>query len=88
MRASEFITEHNLEEGISKLTVRDAKRALTAMGFEPTGRHRGSHNIWKDLQGVLFTLPIHGKEIDYGVTQNLLRIMRERGIKLPESTNE
>lgn len=82
MRMNEIITEDPLVEG--PLTIRDAKKLLGVMGFAPTGRQRGSHDIWKDLSGVLFTVPMHGKELDYGVTKNLLRIARDRGVKLDE----
>lgn len=51
-----------------------------AMGFAPTGRRKGSHDIWKDLNGILFTVPLYGKELDYGVTKNLYRLMKSRGL--------
>lgn len=75
MRANEFVIE-------GKLTVRDAKKLLLAMGFAPTGRYKGSHDIWKDLSGILFSLPIHGKEIEYGISQTLRKMARDKGIKI------
>jgi predicted RNA binding protein YcfA (HicA-like mRNA interferase family) len=74
MRAKEFISEST---GPS-ITVRDAKRALLAMGFEPTGRGKGSHDVWKDSSGLLFTIPVHGKDLEYGVAKTLLKLIRSR----------
>ena len=77
------VPTESLEEGPSSvITIKDAKKALAAMGFEPTGRRRGSHDVWKDKNGILFTVPLHGKELDYGVTKNLFRMMRDRGFKM------
>lgn len=83
MKVSEIITEEFLIEGT--ITIRNAKKLLAAMGFSPTGRQRGSHDVWKDLNGVLFPIPIHGKELDYGITKNLLRIAKNRGVDLAKA---
>jgi|LakMenE01Jun11ns_1017448.scaffolds.fasta_scaffold9907661_2 predicted RNA binding protein YcfA (HicA-like mRNA interferase family) len=80
MRASEFITESTSPS----ITVRDAKRALSAMGFEPTGRGKGSHDVWKDSSGLLFTIPVHGKDLEYGVAKTLLKLIRSRQTELEE----
>lgn len=86
MKIYEIIVENEIEEGkpVATYTIRDAKRILAMMGFSPTGRQRGSHDVWKDSNGVLFTVPLHGKELDYGVTKNLNRMMRDRGVTLEE----
>ena len=75
MRATEFITE-STSPGI---TVRDAKRALSVMGFKPTGRKKGSHDIWKDSLGMLFPIPFHGKDLSWVVTKSLYKLMKDRG---------
>ncbi len=74
MRAYEFIPESTSPS----VTVRLAKELLIAMGFAPTGRRRGSHDVWKDETGQLFTLPLNKKELEYGVTKNLLRLIKQR----------
>lgn len=87
MRIYEIISENlEIDEGkpAATLTIKDAKKILSAMGFSPTGRQRGSHDVWKDKMGVLFPIPIHGKEIDFGVTKSLNRLMRDRGYHLHE----
>ena len=84
MRASEFITESTSPS----ITVRDAKRALSAMGFEPTGRGKGSHDVWKDSSGLLFTIPVHGKDLEYGVAKTLLKLIRSRQSELDEMAGE
>ena len=84
MRAKEFITESTSPS----ITVRDAKRALSAMGFEPTGRGKGSHDVWKDSSGLLFTIPVHGKDLEYGVAKNLLKLIRSRQTELEEMAGE
>ena len=66
------------------ITVKDAKRALLAMGFEPTGRGKGSHDVWKDSSGLLFTIPVHGKDLEYGVAKALLKLIRSRQTELDE----
>ena len=66
------------------ITVKDAKRALLAMGFEPTGRGKGSHDVWKDSSGLLFTIPVHGKDLEYGVAKTLLKLIRSRQTELDE----
>jgi predicted RNA binding protein YcfA (HicA-like mRNA interferase family) len=81
MRAYEFIAESSSPT----ITVKDAKKALLAMGFKPSGRRKGSHDIWKDGSGLLFTIPFHGKDLDYGVTKNLYRLMKSRGYCFSES---
>ena len=85
MKIYEIISE-NLDEGkqASTLTIRDTKRILATMGFKPVGRQSGSHEIWKDNNGMVFPIPLHGKELSYGVTKNLNRIMRDRGFDLTE----
>ena len=80
MRAYEFIAESTSPS----ITVKDAKRALLAMGFEPTGRGKGSHNVWKDSSGLLFTIPVHGKDLEYGVAKTLLKLIRSRQTELDE----
>lgn len=87
MKIYEIISENiDIEEGRppATLTIRDTKKILSMMGFAPTGRQKGSHDIWKDESGVLFTVPLRGKELDYGVTKNLNRLMRDRGVTLEE----
>ena len=69
------------------ITVKDAKRALLAMGFEPTGRGKGSHDVWKDSSGLLFTIPVHGKDLEYGVAKTLLKLIRSRQTALEEMAN-
>jgi predicted RNA binding protein YcfA (HicA-like mRNA interferase family)/predicted GNAT family acetyltransferase len=69
------------------ITVKDAKRALLAMGFEPTGRGKGSHDVWKDSSGLLFTIPVHGKDLEYGVAKTLLKLIRSRQTALEEMGN-
>jgi predicted RNA binding protein YcfA (HicA-like mRNA interferase family) len=66
------------------ITVKDAKRALLALGFEPTGRGKGSHDVWKDSSGLLFTIPVHGKDLEYGVAKALLKLIRSRQTELDE----
>lgn len=61
-------------------TVKDAKHILAKLGFGPTGRQKGSHDVWKDKNGILFTIPVHGKELEYGMSKNLNRIVRDRGL--------
>jgi len=80
MRAYEFIAESSSPT----ITVKDAKRALLAMGFEPTGRGKGSHDVWKDSSGLLFTIPVHGKDLEYGVARSLLKLIRSRQSELEE----
>jgi predicted RNA binding protein YcfA (HicA-like mRNA interferase family) len=87
MKIYEIINEDfDIDEGklASTYTIRDAKKILSMMGFGPTGRQKGSHDVWKDENGVLFTIPLNGKELDFGVTKNLNRMMRDRGITLEE----
>lgn len=84
MRASEFITESTSPS----ITVRDAKRALSSMGFKPTGRGKGSHDVWKDSSGLLFTIPVHGKDLEYGVAKTLLKLIRSRQTELEEMAGE
>jgi predicted RNA binding protein YcfA (HicA-like mRNA interferase family) len=54
------------------------------MGFEPTGRGKGSHDVWKDSSGLLFTIPVHGKDLEYGVAKTLLKLIRSRQTELEE----
>lgn len=82
VRVNNCVKEESLEEGSSVFTTRDAKKVLTAMGFEPTGRTKGSHDVWKDKNGILFTVPLNSKELSYGVSKNLFRMMRDRGFKM------
>jgi predicted RNA binding protein YcfA (HicA-like mRNA interferase family) len=78
VRATEFITE-SIEESLSStITIKDAKKILSVMGFKPTGRKKGSHDIWKDALGVLFTVPLFGKDLSYGVTRALQKLMKDR----------
>lgn len=80
MKIYEIISE-DINEGkpAATVTIRDAKKILTTMGFTYAGRTKGSHEIWKDQSGILFPVPQHGKELDFGVTKNLYRLMRDRG---------
>ena len=73
-----------VESTSPSITVKDAKRALLAMGFEPTGRGKGSHDVWKDSSGLLFTIPVHGKDLEYGVAKALLKLIRSRQTALDE----
>jgi predicted RNA binding protein YcfA (HicA-like mRNA interferase family) len=73
-----------VESTSPSITVKDAKRALLAMGFEPTGRGKGSHDVWKDSSGLLFTIPVHGKDLEYGVAKALLKLIRSRQTELDE----
>lgn len=82
MRANEFILDESNDVGA--LTVRDAKKLLSTLGFAPTGRHRGSHAVWKNAEGILFSLPIHGKSLEYGVTRSLLGLLKNKGRELSE----
>lgn len=85
MKIYEIINE-DIEEGIQPhtLTIYNTKKILTSMGFTPR-RQKGSHEIWKDdTTGDTFPIPIHGKELSYGVTKQLNRMMRERGFNLDE----
>lgn len=88
MKIYEIISENiEIDEGkpAATLTIKDAKKILSALGFVPTGRQRGSHEVWKDEEGVLFPVPIHGKELEFGITKNLNRLMRDRGFHLHET---
>jgi predicted RNA binding protein YcfA (HicA-like mRNA interferase family) len=58
------------------------------MGFEPTGRGKGSHDVWKDSSGLLFTIPVHGKDLEYGVAKTLLKLIRSRQTELEEMAGE
>jgi predicted RNA binding protein YcfA (HicA-like mRNA interferase family) len=81
IRADEAIAhlEQVIDEGSSSIiTIRDAKRALLALGFTPTGRGKGSHNVWKDEAGRLFTIPVHGKDLEYGVAKHLLKLIKNK----------
>ena len=87
MKIYEIIIETNeIGESIpaSRLTVRDARKALSMIGFAPTGRQKGSHDVWKDNDGMLFSIPIHGKELDFGITKSINRLLRDRGVTLEE----
>lgn len=92
MRAYEFLledAESEVAESTSpSITVKDAKRALLAMGFEPTGRGKGSHDVWKNSSGLLFTIPVHGKDLEYGVAKSLLKLIRSRQTELDEMAGE
>ncbi len=82
MRANEFISE-SIEESLSStITVKDAKKILAAMGFGPTGRKKGSHDIWKDSLGILFSIPFHGKNLSWGVTRSLQKLIKDRGYEV------
>lgn len=76
MRIYEIISEHKHP---AVITVRQAKQILTAMGFSFTGKQKGSHEMWKDKQGVKFPVPDHGKDLSHIVTRSLNHLMKERG---------
>jgi predicted RNA binding protein YcfA (HicA-like mRNA interferase family) len=53
---------------------RDAERELKAKGFKKeSGRGKGSHEVWKNEQGVSLTVPNHGDEIAAGTWRSIDR---------------
>lgn len=79
MKIYEIISEASRPAIIS---IRDAKKILSKLGYSPTGRQSGSHDIWKDANGVLFAIPTHGKSLEYGITTQLYQLARSRGLKI------
>jgi predicted RNA binding protein YcfA (HicA-like mRNA interferase family) len=80
MKIYEIVSE-DLDEG-KQYTIRDAIKILTDMGYYDTGKGKGSHNNWKHKDdGHTFPIAKHGKELEYGVSRNLDRVMRQRGYK-------
>ena len=57
MKIHEIIVENELDEGkpVATWTIRDAKKILSQMGFAPTGRVKGSHDVWKDTSELLIS---------------------------------
>lgn len=88
MKIYEIITESTLEEGnLPKVwKVSDAKRVLTDLGYRFDRHGKGSHEYWKNKEtGESFPLAIHGKEIEYGPSKQLNRIIRNVGYEyIPE----
>ena len=53
---------------------RDAERELKKKGFtKQPGRGKGSHEVWKNDQGVSLTVPNHGDEIAAGTWRSIER---------------
>jgi len=51
---------------------RDAERELKKKGFTmQPGRGKGSHEVWKNDQGVSVTVPKHGDEIAAGTWRSI-----------------
>ena len=86
LRKSVVDEDTTTESTSPTITIKDAKKILSAMGFKPTGRKKGSHDIWKDSLGILFTVPLFGKDLEYGVTKNLLRLMKNKGVSINSTT--
>lgn len=76
------LNESELDEGkpVTTWTIRDAKRVLTDLGFHFHRQGKGSHEYWKKPStGESFALAIHGKELDFGVSKSLNRLMKQHG---------
>jgi len=67
-------------EIIAQYTIHDAATLLSKMGFVNTKQGKGSHNKWKHPDGEVFSIPMHGKELEYGISRQLDKIMKHRGL--------
>ena len=76
MKIFEIIVENELEEGFT-MTIRDAKKILTDLGFAPLRWKGGSHQQWGKKGEKIFPVPQHGKDLDSGALDSLKKLMKK-----------
>ena len=81
MRAIEFIIEDTIEEGNFNITVRDAKRILTNLGYR-YDRQRGDHEQWVKPGEGTFPLQVGHKNVPGRNAGHLLDLMKRHNYKL------
>ena len=80
MKIIEIISESAIDESTSSpFTAYEARYILTDMGYKLV-RQKGSHEQWRNfVDKHTFPLSVHGKTLTFSMTQNLKKLMKERG---------
>ena len=76
MKIYEIIVESELDEANFNITVREAKRYLSAMGYAFSGRKTGSHEQWVKSGERTYPLPIHDKQLPGFAASSLIKLMK------------
>lgn len=86
MKIYEIITDLDESNYPRVWRVSDAKRVLTDIGYRFERAGKGSHEYWKHTEtGDGFPLSVHGKELEYGPSKHLNRLLRDIGyVYIPE----
>ncbi|MGC8877575.1 type II toxin-antitoxin system HicA family toxin [Thermus sp.] len=60
---------------MKRLSGRELRRLLRRHGFAPIkGRGKGSHEVWRNPQGMEVVIAVHGKDmVPIGTLKNILR---------------